>query len=227
MVHRAAPDAQVLSPGPPDPTRIYHFTDAANLPAILDSGCVYCKSRLPSAAQSVDISHYDVQRRRQAKLVGCGPGGVLHDYVPFYFATRSPMMYVISRGGVEGCSSNTKRLVYLVSDLRRAQEVGSRFVFTDGHATKAFTTFYEDDADLDKVDWGVMRLRQWTDTPEDPDRSRRRQAEFLVHESFPWEAVDSLAVKDANMKRRLDWYLAEEWPDRIKPVRVEADWYFS
>ena len=105
----------------------------------------------------------------------------MHDYVPFYFATRSPMMYVISRGGVEGCSSNTKRLVYLVSDLRRVREMGLRCVFTDGHATKAFTTFYEDDADLDKVDWRVMRLRQWTDSPGDPDRSRRRQAEFLVY----------------------------------------------
>lgn len=139
----------------PESPRIYHFTDAANLPAILESGCVYCKSRLPAGVQTVDISHYDVQARRQVKSVGCGPGGVLHDYVPFYFATRSPMMFVISKGGVEGCSSNTKRLVYLVSDLRLVQEAGLRFVFTDGHATKAFTTFYESVADMDKVDWEV------------------------------------------------------------------------
>lgn len=227
MVHRAAPDAAALGRmSVPGEILLYHFTDATNLPGILESGQIYCKSRLAAGAQETDISHYDIQQVRQRKKVLCGPGGVLHDYVPFYFATRSPMMSSISKGNVENCSRNTKRLVYLVSSLNRVQEAGLGFVFTDGHATKAFTKIYDNPVNLDKVDWPLMRQKYWYDTDEDPDRSRRRQAEFLVHGSFPWEVTEYLVVKDADIKRRLDTYLVKEWPHRIKPVKVRSSWYF-
>ncbi|MGQ7112742.1 DarT ssDNA thymidine ADP-ribosyltransferase family protein, partial [Escherichia sp. TWPC-MK] len=32
------------------------------------------------------------QHRRSEMRVTCGPGGVVHDYVPFYFTKRSPML---------------------------------------------------------------------------------------------------------------------------------------
>lgn len=205
---------------------IYNFTDAKNLPGILEAGRIYCKSDLPPDAHKTNISHYDIQQVRQRKKVRCGPGGVLHDYVPFYFAPRSPMMFAISRGNVENCSSDTKRLVYFVSSLDRVQRSGLRVVFSDGQATKAFTKIYDDPASLGKIDWPLMRVRYWHDTDEDPDRKRRRQAEFLVHASFPWEAVEYLAVKNANMKRRLDKYLSKTWPHKTKPVKVQPGWYF-
>lgn len=208
------------------PVPIYHFTDKANFPGILEVGGVHCKSWLPTRLQAKDISHYDIQQRRQTKRVGCGPGGFLHDYVPFYFAPSSPMMYAISKGNVEGCSSDTKRLVYLVSSVQSIQKAGMEFVFSDGHATKAFTKFYDDVADLDKVDWGIMEQSYWGDTRDDGDRKRRRQAEFLIHETFSWQAVEFLVVKDRDMKQRLEKHLSEKWPHRIKPVKVEPGWYY-
>lgn len=212
--------------GRPEPTPIYHFTHAKNLRGILEVERLHCKARLPSGSQVVDTSHHSVQEKRRAKQVRCEPGGILHDYVPFYFAPRSPMMFVISKGGVEERSSDTKSLIYLVSSVQRVQEMGLKFAFSDGHPTKAFTRFYNDVAYMDRVDWKVMKMRRWNDTDEDPDRSRRRQAEFLVHETFPWEAVEFLAVKNAEMKRRLDAFLSENWSDRVKYVEVHADWYF-
>lgn len=35
-------------------------------------------------------------------------------------------------------------------------------------------------ADLERLDWNAIRSRHWADTPEDPDRKRRKQAEFLA-----------------------------------------------
>jgi hypothetical protein len=227
MVHRPTPDAAVLGRmALPGEILIYHFTDATNLPGILEAGRIYCKSGLSAGAHKTDISHYDVQQKRQVEKVRCGPGGVLHDYVPFYFAPSSPMMSAISNGKVEKCSSNTTRLVYLVSSLDRVQESGLGFVFSDGHATKAFTKIYADLASLNKIDWPLMQQKYWYDTDEDPDRRRRRQAEFLVHEMFPWECVEYLAVRTSDMKRRLDKYLTDEWSRRIKPVKVRSSWYF-
>lgn len=205
---------------------IYHFTDANNIPGILRSGCVYSKSSLSGDLQRTDISHYDIQQRRQRKSVGCGPGGVLHDYVPFYFATRSPMMYAISQGSVAGCRSETSRLVYLASSIEKIREADLGFIFTDGHATKAFTQMYDDFSNLGEIDWPLMREKYWRDTDEDNDRSRRRQAEFLVHDSFPWEAVEYMAVKNMDMKHRLEKYLKKEWPGKARSVESRPGWYF-
>jgi hypothetical protein len=110
--------------------------------------------------------------------------------------------------------------------VQRVQDERLSFAFSDGHPIVALSSFYEETADLDKVDWKVMRLKYWQDTDKDSDRERRRQAEFLVHEIFPWEAVEYLAVRTPDMKRRLDKYLSEEWPHRIRPVKVRSSWYF-
>ena len=57
------------------------------------------------------------------------------------------------------------------------------FVFSDGHGLARFTAWYDDLADLDRVDWDMVYQRYWRDTSDDMDRQRRKQAEFLVHRS--------------------------------------------
>ena len=47
-----------------------------------------------------NIAYESIQDRRSIKSVPCGVGGSLHDYVPFYFAPRSPMLYTIHRGNL-------------------------------------------------------------------------------------------------------------------------------
>lgn len=143
----------------------------------------------------MDISYYDLQERRKRKQIRHGPGGDLHDYVPFYFAPRSPMMYRISRGALEGYEGGAEPLVYLVSSVQKICEAGTGFVFTEGHPIKAITEFFDDLDDLGEVHWDVMRSKFWNDTDAAPDRKRRRQAEFLVHGEFRWSEVEFLAVK--------------------------------
>ena len=169
----------------------------------------------------VDISLHNIQKQRKDIHIECGPGGTVHDYVPFHFATRSPMMYRMAM------RSDTTPLVHIVSSVDRVQEAGLDFVFSDGHPIVIFSHFYDDMVHMNKVDWQIMEQRYWKDTEEDSDRERRRQAEFLVHGSFPWNIVESLAVKNSDMKRRLEQYLSEKWPDLVKPVQVESDWYYA
>ncbi|UTW68357.1 DUF4433 domain-containing protein [Anaerobacillus sp. HL2] len=45
------------------------------------------------------------------------------------------------------------------------------------------------------MDWDVMESKYWFDTDDDPDRKRRRQAEFLVLRHFPLELVLGIGVK--------------------------------
>lgn len=98
------------------PTPIYHITHVDNLPAIIAAGGLRCVAGLggTSGGAYVNIAHGHIQDRRARKTVPCGPGGTLCDYVPFYFAPRSPMLYALSEGGVVGYTDGQTPVVHLV-----------------------------------------------------------------------------------------------------------------
>ena len=76
---------------PPLPTPIYHITHIENLGSILRAGGLRAVGRLrEQGAGYQSIAYPHIQDRRGGVRVPCGVGGSLHDYVPFYFAPRSP-----------------------------------------------------------------------------------------------------------------------------------------
>lgn len=42
------------------------------------------------------------------------------------------------------------------------------------------------------IDWRIINASKWFDTWDDPDRKRRKQAEFLIYKSLPIEALIAL-----------------------------------
>jgi hypothetical protein len=174
---------------------IYHITHINNLRRIIAEGGLHCDRRAQDV-KSVNIGHMHIKQRRLNRPVPLGPRGTVGDYVPFYFAPRSPMLYAISRGGVEGYTEGQQPVIYLRSTAEMVDEAGLRWVFTEGHADMGYTDFFDDFRDLIKIDWPLMEERYWHDTDDDPDRKRRRQAEFLVHQFFPWELVSYVGVYD-------------------------------
>ncbi|MCK4390123.1 MAG: DUF4433 domain-containing protein [Desulfobacterales bacterium] len=65
--------------------------------------------------------------------IPCGPGGVIHDYVSFYFGYLCPMLLQLHTGRVEGYADGQDPIIYLVSTVQTVLESGSGFVFSDGH----------------------------------------------------------------------------------------------
>jgi hypothetical protein len=159
-----------------------------------------------------------------ARRVPLAPNGTLGDYVPFYFAPRSPMLYAINSGFVEGYDEGQAPVIYLISSVEAVNATGRRWLFTEGHAEIAYTDYFNDLRHLNKIDWRVMKSKFWNDTDEDPDRKRKRQAEFLVHEFFPWEAVQHVAVYTEMMKRQVKDILGDG--KHARTVRIERSWYY-
>lgn len=73
------------------------------------------------------------------------------------------------------------------------------------------------------VDWEVMRGRMWGNTAEDPDRMRRRMAEFLVYERVPIGCLAGIAVRTGSMREQVDGILAAQ--GLALPVRARPAWY--
>jgi hypothetical protein len=204
---------------------IYHITHIDNLAKIVENGALRAYNTISrTSVLYVNIAHSTIQDQRATTRIPCGPGGMLHDYVPFYFAPRSPMLYTINRGNVEGYDGGQEPIVYLVSRINTIREHNLPFVFSDGHGTKAFTQFFADLADLDNIDWDIMLETYWNDTNEDGDRARRRQAEFLIHQQCPWPAIRGLAVINEGMKDRVERIVRDAGYEQ--PVIIRPDWYY-
>jgi hypothetical protein len=204
---------------------IYHITHIRNLPLILQHGCLWCDNEKAARQVSpVGIAHEHIKRRRAARIVPANRGGTLADYVPFYFAPRSPMLYTINRGNVEGYDEGQGPVLHLVSSTERVAESGLPFTFTNGHAEMVTSSFYEDLADLDKVDWEIMKATFWNDTPEDGTRKWRRQAEFLVHNQFPVELIAGIGVISNKIADSVKQILAETG-HQIQ-VAARPNWYY-
>ena len=88
----------------------------------------------------------------------------------------------------------------------------------------AWTEFYDDLADLDKIDWELMEAKYWNDTLEDGDRRRRRQAEFLVHESVPWDLISEIVVMKKSVEDKVREVLTSVGD--TTPVQTQRNWYY-
>ena len=172
-----------------------------------------------------EVGDRGIKDRRRSLPVRAGPRGVAADYVPFYFAPRSPMMYVISQGSVPEYTGGLDPLNYLVTVPELLQTHNCRCVISDGNSASTITRFDEDLALLDTmVDWDLMCETYWRNTPADGDRMRRRAAEFLVHRHVPARALQSLATRNEQMLERVRQLLVEHSVEL--PSTIEADWYY-
>jgi hypothetical protein len=206
-------------------TPIYHITHVTNLPGILAKGGLWCdRESAVRCSGKIGIAHNHIKERRAKRIVPVKPYGTLADYVPFYFAPRSPMLFAIDRGQVVDYQGGQKEIVHLVSAAETILEDGKKFVFSDGHADMAISSFYTDLKDLSRVDWKIMKETYWNDTPADGDRKRRRQAEFLVHDFFSWSLVERIGVMNDAMAAKVNALL--EGADHVPVVSVQRGWYY-
>lgn len=204
---------------------LFHFTHVDNLPTIAAEGLFCDRKAVSRGLLRTDVGQQDIKSQRRKRRVPIQPGGVVADYVPFYFAARSPMLYKIDKGEVPTYDGGQDGVVYLVTDIDAIAKWTQRFVFTDRNAVSEYARF-ADDLDMLKrfVDWSLMDARYWFNTPTEPDRRSRRMAEFLVHRRVPWDAFIELAVSSDEDAARVRASLAKVSADLV--IRVRQDWYF-
>lgn len=209
----------------PKPTYIYHITDVANLDSILNNkGLISYNQMLRNDIIYTNIAHGNIQDMRANRKVPLPPFGNLHDYVPFYFGPRSPMLYTISRGNVAGYTHGQGHVIYLVTTVEEINRMNYPFVFTDGHAIMVFSAFFNNIDYLNYIDWDIMFSQYWNDTVDYPDRKRKRQAEFLVYQSLSWQSIKEIGVIDERMKQFVTAIIQK---NRLQtPVYVRPEWYY-
>lgn len=203
------------------------MTRIERLPSVVVRGLLPDNACKALAIAGVEIGYPHIKERRARRIVPCGAGGTLADYVPFYFAPRSPMLYAITRGNVSAEAAQVEEIVYLVTSTQALHQAGLCVVVSNRHAELDYADLTDRDERLDGddfVDWPLMVERYWSSTPDDPDRKERRQAECLVHPGVPWELIQAVVTKTDGACRRVESALGAVGVET--PVIVRAGWYF-
>lgn len=211
----------------PNPTPVYRLVHIENLNTILCREAMHATNHVPDDGLPYRTIHnVDIQNTRRIYAIPCGPDGTIHDYVPFYFGPRSPMLLQLQTGRVPGFTDKQPSLIYLVSTVQRIAEAGLGWVFSDGHGIARFTEWFDQIADLDKIDWTAADAKQWNDTVDDMDRQRKKQAEFLVHQSCPWDMIEEIGVYNHWAMTRVKAILERFNSELLRPVRIRPEWYY-
>ncbi len=200
---------------------IYHITHADNLAQIVLEGRLWCDAqRIARGLLNTNIGYSHIKVRRMRHPVTVAAGGTLGNYVPFNFCPRSVMLYVVAQGH-ENYREGQQPIVHLVSSIETIRATARPWLFTDRHADLGYANQYDTPDKLEEVDWAVMPLRQWGG---DTEVKEKRQAEFLVHDWCPWEAIEAIGVIDQSIAERVAAAIAGIGH---KPrVEVRRDWYY-
>lgn len=204
----------------PERALIFRITHRENIPLIFRDG-LHCHSAAQASQVFVQIGNSELIARRQSRRVDCHPGGMLSDYIPFYFTPYSPMMYNIKTGynGVQ--KRDREDIVILISSLHRLVSQGIPFVFSDRHAYLKLAIFSNDIDDLDQIDWASLQARKFT--RDDADRFERYQAEALVHRHMPISALLGAVCYTEAVQQKVQPQAAEKGL-QVK-VLVQRQWY--
>jgi hypothetical protein len=168
----------------------------------------------------------ELKQRRLRLPVPIHEGTCVGDYVPFYFCSRSVMLYVIHQANHPNLEyrEGAGPIVHLEADMRRvvewAEQQGVRWAFTLGNASTNFPEFRANASALAEINWAAIRARDF----REPAIKDAKQAEFLLHGFFPWELVDRIGVRSPAIHQMVaDALQAAQHRPRIE---IKSDWYY-
>lgn len=208
----------------PDTIYLYRITHIDNLDFILKSKTICCSNCKNSDPNFIGIGDSSLIQSRKARQIPIIPKGDFSGYVAFYFGARSPMLYNIQNGYNNVTKRKPEDIIYLITSFASVKESESEFVFTDGHGYHNLSQFFNKEIDLKEVDWKTVNLVRWNDTEEDPDRKRKKQAEFLIYNEVPLSMIKAIVVYNENAKTNILTKLAK---NNIEcNVVVKSNYYY-
>lgn len=208
----------------PEKALIWRIVHRDNLPWIWANG-LHCGNSGVQSPDWVAIGSQELIDKRATHPVPLPPGGVLNDYVPFYFTPFSVMLKNIHTGWGGIPKRKNEEIIILVSSLHHLQEQGVQFLFTDSHAYYQWANFYDDLSDLNKIDWPLLQRRDFARDPDDPAKFERYQAEALIYQHCPVSALLGLVCYTDMVKSQLEKQLNDRSLEL--DVYVRKGWYFS
>lgn len=211
---------------PPD-SKIYHIVHVDRLPSILASGGLSSDAYVrANACAGTTIGMGNLKATRLERPVPPHPGTTVGDYVPFYFCSRSIMLYVIHMANHPSLAYRGGQgpIVHLEADLGRvlnwADADDRQWAFSLGNATAVFTEFRATREELVELRWDLIPQRNFTD----PQVKEAKQSELLVRDFVPWILFDRIGTYSDAIANQVAQLVAGA--KHRPPVQRMMDWYY-
>lgn len=208
----------------PEKGLIWRIIHRDNLTWVLDHG-LHCGNSVVKSPSWVHIGNQELVDKRATHPVPSPPGGCLNDYVPFYFTPFSVMMRNIHTGWAGIRKRRNDEIVILVSSMKRLQELGVTYLFTDSHAYYEWANFYSKLDDLYRIDWPLLQSRDFKRDPDDPAKFERYQAEALVYKHLPIQGILGVVCYTEMLKNIIEGQIQSRGLG-LK-VYARTRWYFD
>ena len=209
----------------PAQPKIYHIVHIDRLPSIMHENGLLCDAKVTQRElPGTTIGLSNIKERRRSKTLESHADLHVGSCVPFYFCPRSVMLFMIERGNHDSLSykGGQKPIIHLVSDLHKvvkwARTNKRRWVITLSNAGSHYFKEIDDLNDLDQIDWSAIQARCWKSCKE------KKQAEFLIEDSFPWHLVESIGVLDEAVYGRVRNSFQDGSHQPI--VEIKPEWYY-
>ena len=206
--------------------KIYHIVHVDRLPSIVADGFLWCDAEIVRrAAPGTTIGMNGIKQRRLNELhLSSHPELHVGDCVPFYFCSRSVMLYLIYQGNHPEMAYRGGQgpVVHLEADLSAvvawANAHAVRWAFTLSNAGSYFFEDRNDLVRLSEINWTAVQARDWRAHKEG------KQAEFLFEQRFPWHLIERIGVHSAAVYGQVVNALPAS--GHRPPVEVCPDWYY-
>jgi hypothetical protein len=165
----------------------------------------------------------EIKERRLTKLLlSSHPGLHVGACVPFYFCPRSVMLFLLHKGNQVAYKGGQGPIIHLEADLHAtvdwAVQNNRRWAFTLSNAGSYDFEDRSDVSQLGEIDWDAVQATDWMEC------RYRKQAEFLLEHSSPWDLVERIGVYSPAVYRTV----SEALPRGGHRPRVEVlqNWYY-
>ena len=202
---------------------IFRIVHQDNMPWVFDHKGLQCQNIAERNPNHVNIGSLELIDKRTRRHVPVPPGGTLSDYVPFYFTPFSIMMYNIYTGHNVRRRDNSE-IIILVSSVPRLRRLKQCFLFTNQHAYAVDADFHEATGDLGIIDWDLLQRRDFKTEHRDSGKQSRYQAEALVHQHVPLEALSEIVCYNDTVKHSLEALTEKHNLQTL--VRTYPRWYY-
>ncbi len=185
--------------------KIYHIVHVDNLASIIGDDCLWSDSAMSHRQGGTVVGMGSIKQRRLQLPVSCHPNTNVGEYVPFYFCPRSIVLFVISRANHRELDylGGQESIIHLEADLHSvvqwADENQRRWAFSLSNAGAKYAQFRSDWNQLGENDWNAVASNDFRNV----DTKEAKQAEFLVHHSFPWDLVGRIGLQSQEIVPRV------------------------
>lgn len=176
---------------------IFHFTDIHNLDSIIKNGLLCTNVKNEKGVKHKNIANMTIQERRATMDVPVGPGGKVHDYVPFYFSSMNPLLLTL----LNQKNVDQQYIIYFCVKIDRLEKEDA--VFTNASAnTLEPPTFYEETDKLNKLNWDLIDSRKWGGWTD--EERHQKMAEALIHTKVDISEVNTILVYNEGIKNAVE-----------------------